>query len=121
MLRNLFPEAFSETVMGHLKEFAGRASRLSVVGGVLFFMTAVTALRVIETTMNAIWSTARRRSLLHRSGLYWALLTLAPIALAAVLALNSRVIAELAGGVDLVWVQSIWFAALPWLLGAVGL
>ncbi len=116
MLRNLFPEAFSETVMGHLKEFAGRASRLSVVGGVLFFMTAVTALRVIETTMNAIWSTARRRSLLHRSGLYWALLTLA-----AVLALNSRVIAELAGGVDLVWVQSIWFAALPWLLGAVGL
>lgn len=121
LLRNLFPEAFSETVMGYLEEFAGRASRLSVVGGILFFMTAVTALRVIETTMNAIWSTARRRSLPHRIGLYWALLTLAPIALAAVLALNSRVIAELMSGVEMVWVQSIWFAALPWLLGAVGL
>jgi membrane protein len=121
LLRNLFPEAFSETVMGYLEEFAGRASRLSVVGGILFFMTAVTALRVIETTMNAIWSTARRRSLPHRIGLYWALLTLAPIALAAVLALNSRVIAELMSGVEMVWVQSIWFAALPWLLDAVGL
>ena len=71
--------------------------------------------------MNAIWSTARRRSLPHRIGLYWALLTLAPIALAAVLALNSHVIAELTRGVELVWVQSIWFAALPWLLGAAGL
>lgn len=121
LLRNLFPEAFSETVMGYLEEFAGRASRLSVVGGVLFFMTAVTALRVIETTMNAIWGTARRRSLAHRIGLYWALLTLAPIALAAVLALNSRVVAELINGVGLDWVQSAWFTALPWLLGAVGL
>lgn len=121
LLRNLFPEAFSETVMGYLEEFAGRASRLSAVGGILFFMTAVTALRVIETTMNAIWSTARRRSLPHRIGLYWALLTLAPIALAVVLALNSRLIAELMNGAELVWVQSIWFAALPWLLGAVAL
>ena len=121
LLRNLFPEAFSETVMGYLEEFAGRASRLSLVGGILFFMTAVTALRVIETTMNAIWSTGRRRSLPHRIGLYWALLTLAPIALAAVLALNSHVIAELTRGVEQIWVQSIWFAALPWLLGAVGL
>ena len=121
LLRNLFPEAFSETVMGYLEEFAGRASRLSVVGGILFFMTAVTALRVIETTMNAIWGTARRRSLAHRIGLYWALLTLAPIALAVVLALNSRVISELINGVGLDWVQSAWFTALPWLLGAVGL
>ena len=57
LLRNLFPETFSDTVMRHLQEFAERAHRLSVVGAIVFFMTAITSLRVIETTLNAIWAT----------------------------------------------------------------
>jgi len=61
LLRNLFPEAFSGTVIRYLQEFAGRATRLSLAGAVVFFMTAITSLRVIETTMNAIWATSRRR------------------------------------------------------------
>lgn len=121
LLRNLFPETFSETVMRHLQEFAERAHRLSVAGAIVFFMTAITSLRVIETTLNAIWGTTRRRSAAHRFALYWALLTLAPLALAAVLAINSRVISALLNDSDLVWIQSIWFTALPWLIGATGL
>ena len=121
LLRNLFPETFSDTVMRHLQEFAERAHRLSVVGAIVFFMTAITSLRVIETTLNAIWATSRRRSSAHRFALYWALLTLAPLALAVVLALNGRVIGALLDQTDLAWVQSIWFTALPWLIGATGL
>ncbi len=121
LLRNLFPETFSETVMRHLQEFAERAHGLSIVGAIVFFMTALTSLRVIETTLNAIWGTARRRSPAHRFALYWALLTLAPLALAAVLALNSRVMGILVSDADLLWVQSIWFSVLPWLIGASGL
>ena len=68
LTRNLFPDAFSDTVIGYLQEFADRASRLSVAGAIMFFMTALTALRVIETTMNAIWATARRRSPITPSG-----------------------------------------------------
>jgi membrane protein len=121
LLRNLFPETFSETVMRHLQEFAERAHRLSVAGAIVFFTTAITSLRVIETTLNAIWATTRRRSPAHRFALYWALLTLAPLALAAVLALNGRVIGALLSDSDLLWIQSMWFAALPWLIGAAGL
>jgi membrane protein len=121
LLRNLFPEAFSGTVIRYLQEFAGRATRLSLAGAVVFFMTAITSLRVIETTMNAIWATSRRRSLAHRFGLYWALLTLTPLALGAVLALNGRVIAGLLVDQDLAWLQSLWFTALPWLIGVAAL
>jgi membrane protein len=121
LLRNLFPEAFSETVIRYLQEFAGRATRLSLAGAVVFFMTAITSLRVIETTMNAIWASSRRRSLAHRFGLYWALLTLTPLALGAVLAINGRVIAGLLVDQDLAWLQSLWFTALPWLIGVAAL
>lgn len=121
LTRNLFPDAFSDTVIGYLQEFADRASRLSVAGAIMFFMTALTALRVIETTMNAIWATARRRSLAHRIALYWALLTLAPLALAGVLALNGVLIADLLKDGDLQWLRSIWLVLLPWLIAAAGL
>lgn len=121
LLRNLFPEAFSETVIRYLQEFAGRATRLSLAGAVVFFMTAITSLRVIETTMNAIWASSRRRSLAHRFGLYWALLTLTPLALGAVLAINGRVIAGFLVDQDLAWLQSLWFIALPWLIGVAAL
>lgn len=121
LLRNFFPEAFSDTVIRYLQEFAGRATHLSLAGAVVFFMTAITSLRVIETTLNAIWASSRRRSLVHRFGLYWALLTLTPLALGAVLALNGRVIAGLLVDQDLAWLQSLWFTALPWLIGVAAL
>ncbi len=113
---NLFPDAFSDTLIEHLNTYAGRAGSLSLVGATVFFMTAVTALRVIEQTMNAIWVSPRRRSILARVVLYWALLTLGPLTLAIVLAANGHLIAEFLSGRDLAWARSIWVGVVTWLI-----
>ncbi len=118
---NLFPEAFSETVIDYLNLFANRASGLSLAGACVFFLTAFAALRVIERTMNDIWATSRRRSIWRRLALYWMLLTFGPLALGAGLALNGLVMSDLLYAPELGWLRSLWFLALPWLLSVFGL
>jgi membrane protein len=114
---NLFPEAFNEVVIERLNEFAARASGLSSIGALAFFLTALTALRVIERTMNQIWGVRSRRGLFHRLGLYWVLLTLGPLLLAATVALSTDLIADALQRLDAPALRSAWFQTVPWLTG----
>src|SRR5690606_12559827 len=79
---NLFPAAFSETLLSHLAQFSAKAGELSAIGAIAFFVTAFTALLTVEATMNQIWRADRRRPLTLRLTLYWAVLTLGPLLLA---------------------------------------
>lgn len=114
---NLFPEAFNEVVIERLNEFAARASGLSSIGALAFFLTALTALRVIERTMNQIWGVRSRRGLFHRLGLYWVLLTLGPLLLGATVALSTDLIADALQRIDAPGLRSAWFRTVPWLTG----
>lgn len=114
---NLFPEAFNEIVIERLNEFASRTTGLSSVGAIAFFVTALTVLRVIERTMNQIWGARSRRSLFQRLGLYWVLLTLGPLLLAATVALSTELIADGLQRIDVPGLRSAWFKTVPWLTG----
>jgi YihY family inner membrane protein len=115
---NLFLPSFSQTVSGYLEEFVGAASRLSVIGTVLFLATAITAMLTIDRTLNGIWRTTRPRPLAQRLALYWALLTIGPVLLGLTLGLQGRVAERL---VDAnVLVESI-ARVLPTVLGIVAL
>ena len=117
LAHQLFPEEFSATVLQYLTEFASRAQGLSVAGAVIFFMAAITALQMIERTMNAVWYSRRRRPFLKRVVLYWTFLTLGPLAVTGVLAVNGHLVAEFLSGRELAWLRSIWAIAVPWLVG----
>ncbi|MFP5405605.1 MAG: YihY family inner membrane protein, partial [Gammaproteobacteria bacterium] len=112
---NLFPTAFSETLLSHLNEFASKAGELSLVGSGVFFVTAFTVLLTVEVTLNRIWGADRQRPLTLRLTLYWALLTLGPLLLATSITANGIVMSSWLRGRDLRELRGLWLVLVPWL------
>lgn len=89
LVDSLIPDNIAKQVLGYLTQFAGKASRLGVVGfGVLFF-TALALTLTIDRTLNAIWRVRHERPFGQRVLIYWATITLGPLILGASLATTS--------------------------------
>jgi membrane protein len=78
-IQSLLPKAISSHILGYLNQFAAKASRLSMFGGVALGVTAIAILATIERAFNQIWHVKQKRPLLKRMLVYWALITLAPL------------------------------------------
>ncbi len=89
MSDSLFPESIARQVMGYLNQFAGKASRVGAVGFGFLILSALSLVLTIDRTLNGIWRVRRTRPLAQRVLMYWAVLSLGPLALAALLALTS--------------------------------
>lgn len=118
---NLFLPSFSETLIRYLNQFAAKVNQLSLLGALVFFATAVTALLTIDRTMNQIWETDRPRSLARRLTVYWTFLTLGPLLLAGSVAVNGLIVSEVFGAARLQVVERVWLTLLPWLMTIGGL
>ncbi len=90
LAENLLLPQVANTVIEYVNQFADAAGRLSLVGTVLFFVTALWTMLEVEDTFNRIWRSARRRPLVYRIALYWAALTAGPLVLAGLVWLNLR-------------------------------
>lgn len=97
LVQSLVPDAISRQVLGYLTQFAGKASRLGAVGLVLLFITALSLVLTIDRTLNGIWRVRRPRPLAQRVLVYWAVITLGPLLLAASLSLSSYLISASRG------------------------
>ncbi len=107
LLESLIPAGIASNVMDYLTQFAGKASRLGLVGFAGLTLTAVSLLLTIDKTFNQIWRADHARPLGQRVLVYWAALTLGPLVLGASLAITSYVVTasrgwlpHLPGGVD---------------------
>ncbi|MCI4440233.1 tRNA-processing RNAse BN [Tibeticola sediminis] len=89
LAERLFPPAISQQVLGALEQFAAKASRVGAVGFAFFVGSALSLVFTIDRTLNAIWRVRRPRPYAQRLVIYWAVLTLGPLALATLLALGS--------------------------------
>lgn len=92
LTKNLLPEQFSKAIAGAIKQFAARAGRTSVIGGVALAVTAAMLMLTIERGMNQIFRVVRQRPLLQRLINYWAVLTLGPLLMAASVVISSYVV-----------------------------
>lgn len=110
LAEQLFLPSISGTVVRYVNEFVVAAEQLSALGTVLFLATALTAMLTVDRTLNQIWRTPRPRPLLQRLALYWAMLTLGPVAVGFAVALQVGAASRLAGASALVEVSA---AALP--------
>lgn len=99
--RNVFLPAISATVMRSINQFVASAKDLSAIGTLGFLATALGAMLTIDHTLNGIWRTARARPLWQRLTLYWAMLTVGPVLLAAALTLQARARTGLVGAAGL--------------------
>jgi membrane protein len=88
-LRSLVPDNIARPVLRALTEFAGKARSMGTLGLVLLGVTALALMLTIDRTLNAIWRVRRRRPFAQRVLVYWAALTLGPLALALSLSLTS--------------------------------
>jgi len=117
-LQNLIPDSIARPVLATLTQFAGKANRLGTVGLLVLVSTALALMLTIDRTLNGIWRVRRRRSIAQRLLVYWAALTLGPLALGASLSVTSYalsasrgLVSALPGGVGLL-VDVLQFALL---------
>jgi membrane protein len=108
-LQNLVPDNIAKPVLRSLTQFAGKARSMGTAGLLLLVATALAMVLTIDRTLNAIWRVRKARPLGQRVLVYWAALTLGPLALGVSLTLTSYavsaskgLVSALPGGVGLV-------------------
>ena len=92
LVQSLVPEAIARQVLGYVTQFAGKASRLGGLGFAALVVSAIALVLTIDRTLNNIWRVRRPRPLAQRVLIYWAVITLGPLLLAASLGITSYVV-----------------------------
>jgi membrane protein len=96
-LQNLVPDNIAKPVLRALTMFAGKARGMGAVGLLLLGVTALALVLTIDRTLNAIWRVRKPRPITQRILVYWAGLTLGPLALGVSLTLTSYVLSASRG------------------------
>ena len=88
LFQHLMPETSSE-VESYINDFSRQAKNLTGPGIIFLVITAVLMLRNIEKAFNMIWRARENRSPVSSFLLYWAVLSLAPVALGLALGIST--------------------------------
>ena len=112
-----FVPASGDQIQAYLTGFLESVGKLTLTGTLVLIITALFLMVRIERAFNLIWRVPAARSIRNRVVMYWAVLTLGPLALGAAIALSAQpVFEQLAVGV---YEQSNWRAfgvfSLSWL------
>ena len=91
-LKNLVPDVAGKVIGVYMEQFAQNASRLTAIGLIIIVATAVALLFTIDSAFNDIWRAKRRRAWWVRLAAYLAVLAVAPMLIAASLALTSTLV-----------------------------
>ena len=109
-LQSLVPDSIARPVLRALTQFATQASRVGSAGLLFLLATALALMLTIDRTLNGIWRVRRARPFAQRLLVYWAALTLGPLALGVSLSVTSYalsasrgLVGALPGGVNLLF------------------
>lgn len=120
LLANLLPDKAGAVIAKFLGQFAHRAGRVSMVGGIALVVTALMQTLTIEHAFNAIWKIKRPRPILKRLAMHLTVLLLGPVAFG-----GSLIVITLLAGIsfglvnELAWASAAFFRVLPILFTAV--
>jgi len=96
MLQNMMPES-AENLAVYAEEFTVNAGRLTALGVVFLFATAMIVLLTMDSALNQIWRVPKPRTTVQRVFIYWALITVGPVLIGASLSLTSWLVSESLG------------------------
>ena len=88
---NIVPESVG-VVQSYLAQFSEQAKQLSIPSAVILGASAIWMLFTVEQSFNTIWRVERARRGLQRLLTYWAILTLAPLLIAATLGVTTYIL-----------------------------
>ena len=94
------PGAATRLIAGYTQQFAENASRLTALGIALFTVTAVMVMGTIDRAFNRIWRVRRPPPVMRRLPVYWAVLTIGPLLLAAAVTLGYALLTASLGLID---------------------
>jgi membrane protein len=84
----------------YITGFLGSIGRLTLPGTFFLILTALLLMMRIEKAFNRIWRVPVARNLVNRIVMYWAVLTLGPLALGAATALSAQPVFDTLGMTD---------------------
>ena len=93
-----FMPSTGEQIVPYLDTFLESVGNLTLPGMISLIVTALLLLIRIEAAFNRIWRVEKNRTLLNRIVMYWAVLTLVPIMIAAAAAFSAQKIIGMIGG-----------------------
>ncbi|MEI2683696.1 virulence factor BrkB family protein [Erwinia aphidicola] len=86
---NNFVPAAGATIQNYLEQFVANVSKMTAVGVGGLVFTALLLMYSIDTALNVIWRSKRKRPLVYSFAVYWMILTLGPLLAGASLAISS--------------------------------
>jgi len=116
LVANMLPES-AASIVAYTDKIADNAARLTAVGILFLFVTAMIVLQTIDRALNQIWRVPRPRGTAQRIFVYGALLTVGPVLIGAGLSLTSWLVSRSLGLVkDLPRGEEALFTVVPILL-----
>ncbi len=97
VFENLVPEASSQ-LASNFDQFLSGVDKLTLTGTLVLIVTALMLMMRIEKSLNLIWRVPKPRPLVQKVTMYWAVLTLGPMALGGATALSAQPLFDALGG-----------------------
>ncbi len=116
LLENFLPDAQGiDTIADQITAFTSNAGRLTAIGLVFFFVTAVMLMMTIDTSLNRMFRVQRARPMLQQVLMYWAVITLGPVLIGLSLSMTSFAVGASFGLLRLSIVADAVLRVLPFL------
>ena len=87
-----FVPTSSDQIQEYLNGFVENTSKMTAIGIIALIVVALQLISSIDSTLNRIWKTKRRRQLVISFAIYWMVLTLGPVFVGGSLAVTSYVV-----------------------------
>ena len=120
IISGVLPQQYTETIVTYLRNFTDHASGLGIFGLAGLAVTALLLIDKFFVTVNRIFRVRRMRSWAQRAMIYWALLTLGPIAIALSITLSTQAIRIAAGAAGTGGLPGWLFALIQIILQTIG-
>lgn len=114
---NLVPDTGSQ-LAANFERFLGSVNKLTLTGTFVLIITALMLMMRIERSFNLVWRVPKSRPLVQKVTMYWAVLTLGPLALGAATALSLQPLVDMVGGnawIDAGSLQAVGVFLLTWI------
>ncbi|WP_173636312.1 virulence factor BrkB family protein [Paramixta manurensis] len=85
---NFMPAAGS-TIQHYLEQFVANVNKMTVFGAIGLIVTALLLMHSVDSALNVIWRSSKKRPLVYSFAVYWMILTLGPLLAGASLAISS--------------------------------
>lgn len=86
---NNFVPSSGTVIQSYLEQFVANVNKMTAVGACGLVVTALLLMYSIDTALNTIWRSKRKRPIVYSFAVYWMILTLGPLLAGASLAISS--------------------------------